>query len=277
MRRLLTALLAALLLAGAACAGETPEYTNLADRESRAEFQKLLVACGIDAPERDAFLDAVGMTANAFQTMHLAGKTWRALDLAEGDAYAFQDQWNKQHPDFLGYNCRMTAFTLLKGHISVGQTIKQASSSLALDLAAADQAPVPLFTQEEKAAFQTLFASIPASRATDSAQHVDEIREYFKRHDIRFSDGPKLVTVYLHDEDPDEPGRYELFPGHTGVLIQGDKGLYFIEKLAFQMPYRWIRFDNKNQLAEYLKTTYASYQTDGLASMILMENDQPLI
>lgn len=278
LRRIYTAFLVLLIvLPLAGYAAEKTVYTNLADKESRADVKKLLLSSGIGDKEAEAFLACVGRTADAFQSLELAGNEWRSLGAAGIDPYAFQDAWDKRFPDFLGYNCRITSFTLLKNHIEVENRIQEPSTLLAFDIAALQNAPEKLFDEQETAAFQTLFADISAEKTADSAVHIKQIQAYYQKQGISFSEGPRLVTVYLHDEDPGEPGRYYVFPGHAGVLIDSENGLYFVEKLAFQLPYQVTRFEDRAQLIAYLKAAYASFQTDGLSEIILMENDRPLL
>lgn len=41
--------------------------------------------------------------------------------------------WNKKYPDFIGYNCRITAFDLMKDKISVKAEAKVNASNLFMD------------------------------------------------------------------------------------------------------------------------------------------------
>lgn len=41
--------------------------------------------------------------------------------------------WNKKYPDFIGYNCRITAFDLMKDKISVKADAKVNASNLFMD------------------------------------------------------------------------------------------------------------------------------------------------
>ena len=50
-----------------------------------------------------------------------------------------------------------------------------------------------------------------------------------------------LITVFFHDKPTEEESL--LFVGHVGVLLTAEDGaLYFVEKVAFQEPYRLLRF-----------------------------------
>ena len=44
--------------------------------------------------------------------------------------------------------------------------------------------------------------------------------------------------------------------GHTGVLLPASDALYFVEKVAFQEPYRLLKFKTRTELSDYLMLKY---------------------
>ena len=54
--------------------------------------------------------------------------------------------WNKKYPDFIGYNCRITAFDLMKDKISVKADAKVNASNLFMDQDALKHAPAKKVT-----------------------------------------------------------------------------------------------------------------------------------
>ena len=56
--------------------------------------------------------------------------------------------WNKKYPDFIGYNCRITAFDLMKDKISVKADAKVNASNLFMDQDALKHAPAKKFTRK---------------------------------------------------------------------------------------------------------------------------------
>ena len=66
-----------------------------------------------------------------------------------------------------------------------------------------------------------------------------------------------------------------LFVGHVGVLLTADDGtLYFVEKVAFQEPYRLLRFADRTALSDYLMEKYDTSWGQDTASPFIMENDE---
>ena len=66
-----------------------------------------------------------------------------------------------------------------------------------------------------------------------------------------------------------------LFVGHVGVLLTAEDGtLYFVEKVAFQEPYRMLRFADRTALSDYLMGKYDTSWGQDTASPFIMENDE---
>ena len=79
----------------------------------------------------------------------------------------------------------------------------------------------------------------------------------------------------MFHESIDENDNY-LFVGHTGILFESDKKLYFLEKIAFQEPYQLTRFNNRSELNDYLMKKYDVSYDQPTVSPFIMENDQLL-
>lgn len=59
-----------------------------------------------------------------------------------------------------------------------------------------------------------------------------------------------------------------------GVLLCAEDGtLYFIEKVAFQEPYRLLRFTDRTALSDYLMGKYDISWGQDTARPFIMEND----
>ena len=66
-----------------------------------------------------------------------------------------------------------------------------------------------------------------------------------------------------------------LFIGHVGVLLTADDGtLYFVEKVAFQEPYRLLRFAGQTALSDYLMGKYDVSWGQDTAHPFIMENGE---
>ena len=65
-----------------------------------------------------------------------------------------------------------------------------------------------------------------------------------------------------------------LFVGHVGVLLTAEDGtLYFVEKVAFQEPYRLTKFESRAALKSYLMAKYDTGWGQDTTPPFLMEND----
>ena len=81
----------------------------------------------------------------------------------------------------------------------------------------------------------------------------------------------------IRDSFHDKPTEEEslLFVGHVGVLLTAKDGtLYFVEKVAFQEPYRMLRFVDRTALSDYLMGKYDTSWGQDTASPFIMENDK---
>ena len=78
---------------------------------------------------------------------------------------------------------------------------------------------------------------------------------------------------FFHDKPTEEESL--LFVGHVGVLLTAKDGtLYFVEKVAFQEPYRMLRFADRTALSDYLMGKYDTSWGQDTASPFIMENDE---
>lgn len=117
--------------------------------------------------------------------------------------------WNKKYPDFIGYNCRITAFDLMKDKISVKADAKVNASNLFMDQDALKHAPAKKFTRKQKHAFETLYSTLNTSYTTDVDTHIKKQKKAWKQNEVKIS-GTKasLITVVFHSsfgENENEP------------------------------------------------------------------------
>ena len=81
-----------------------------------------------------------------------------------------------------------------------------------------------------------------------------------------------MISVIFHDKFSDDENTLSV--GHAGVLLTSDDGkLYFIEKVAFQEPYRLIKFSSRTELSDYLMKKYDTSWGQDTARPFIMEND----
>ena len=183
------------------------------------------------------------------------------------------EKWDVEYPAFIGYNCRIVSYDLMKDAIDIGKVDTRNSDWMVFDENALEYNPIEVFTKEEHQGFKTLFSSVPAELTKDISLHLENVKEDWKSKEIEFSDSDKrsIISVFFHDEEG------YLFIGHMGVLIPNQDGeLLFIEKLSFHQPYQAVKFDNRTELNDYLMNKYDISWGQETAKPFIMENDQLL-
>lgn len=250
-------------------------YSNLADSSSQDEVRKAMELAGIATENIDSFLQDVNNFNSTIEEKGLVEDGFTTIDSLEPeyDLIAIQEMWDAKNPEFIGYNCRITSYDLMKDSIYIGKPDTKNASWLIFDENALENSPKKLFNQAEQEEFQTLYSFIPTENTKDISNHVKKVKEDWKRKEIEFSDKDKksLISVFFHDEEG------YLFIGHSGVLIPTEDGkLLFLEKLTFQAPYQAVKFDNRIELNDYLMNKYDVSWDQPTAKPFIMENDQLL-
>lgn len=250
-------------------------YSNLADSTSQDEVKKAMELSGISSENIDSFFQNVNFFNTTIEEIGLTKNGFTTIDSLEPeyDQIKMQEMWDTKNPDFLGYNCRITSYDLMKDSISIGKPNTENSSWLIFDETALENSPEKIFNQAEQEAFKTLFSFIPTKNTKDISVHVKKVKEDWKSKDINFlnKDKRSLISVFFHDEEG------YLFIGHMGVLLPSEDGkLLFLEKLSFQEPYQAVKFDNRIELNDYLMNKYDISWDQPTAKPFIMENDELL-
>ena len=190
------------------------------------------------------------------------------------DPYEMQDEWTAANGSFPGYNCRITAFGLFSEFITAGadQPEVQGEDSLFTDLETISADP-DVLCGDSTAKFCALFAPVNAADSTEVEAQVKALQEGWAARGIVFADSKaSMISVVFHDKFSDEDNT--LFVGHVGVLLPAEDGtLYFIEKVAFQEPYRLVKLRNRTELSDYLMEKYDTSWGQDTTRPFIMEND----
>ena len=173
----------------------------------------------------------------------------------EYDVEKISNLWKEKKGDFVGTNCRLNTFFLLKNNIKV-PSIKSDGELLFLDNDSIDKGK--LFDKKDKEAFNVLFSRVKTEATEDVKVHAKNMEKYFEN--VKFDENARMLSVVLHDN---LDGEY-LFIGHVGYL--------FVEKLTFEEPYQAIKFATKEDGYKYLQGKYADYTGEGLAKPFVMDN-----
>ena len=272
-KKILGCMLAALMLLTSGCQSRKPVvYSNLTEDAIRYDLDSLLENAGVSDQQRFVFFSHVDQFNEAMNQEFLT-QGFSPLGSIPYDSYAVQDAWDQTHPDFMGYNCRITAFTLYTGHfLKMPENPEILSEDMLIfDLAALEQDSSAFPAGVDR--FRSFFSSVPTENTKDQKVHVSKILESWENRGITFVDDPdiRMINMVFHAQDGEE--NY-LFIGHSGVLLPTPDGeLWFLEKLAFQQPYQLVVFQNRKQLEDYLMEKYDLDQGQPLAKPFILEND----
>lgn len=281
---LFTLLALTILLSFAGCSSEANKqeeepyaqqltYSNLTDDTSQEEVRKALEYAGISTDNINSFFRGVDHFNSTIGEEYLTKKGFVTIDSLhpEYDLLAMQNKWDAKNPEFLGYNCRITSYDLMKDSISIDQPDTANADWLIFDELALATNPKKLFDEEEQEQFKSFYSYVPTELTKDIAIHVKNIKEDWKKKDIHFTNENKtsLISVFFHDEIG------YLFIGHIGLLIPTEDGkLLFLEKVGFAEPYQAIMFDKRVELNDYLMNKYDISFNQPTAKPIIMENDE---
>ena len=238
-------------------------YTNMNSKPSAEEVRKALAA-HLDKDSVDAFFNLVN-DYNA--TVGLVGLTGDFLTFTKTDydVEKISNLWTPKKDDFVGTNCRINSYCLLKNSIEIPKLEKD-DSLLFVDNDAIDKGKV--FGKEDKDAFDILFSRVKTEATTDVKVHAAKMEQFLSQ--FKFNENARMLSVVVHD---DLDGQ-SLFIGHVGILVPSEDGYLFVEKLTFEEPYQAIKFATKEDCYKYLDTKYENYTGEGLAKPFIMDNDK---
>ena len=252
-------------------------YTNLNDSVSRKLLEDMLSGAGVSGSRIQGFFNRVDSFNESMREEWLTtGFEEAELLYTKYDPYAMQDEWTAKNGTFPGYNCRITAMNLFGDFLSVSadSQINAGEDVLFVDEETLKTDPDAL-GGSSLADFRALYSSMKAEDTTEIRRHVQTVQEEWASRGVAFRENERirLITVFFHDKPTEEESL--LFVGHAGVLLTAEDGtLYFAEKVAFQEPYRLLRFADRTALSDYLMGKYDTSWGQDTASPFIMENDR---
>ena len=240
---------------------EQPSYSNLNSKASLNEVSSIL-SKHLDKGSVDNFINLVRDYNDTVGSVGLSGD-FAPFTKTDYDVEKISSLWTAKHGDFIGTNCRINTYTLLKGKIKIPQ-VKSDSELLFQDKDAIDKGK--LFDAKDQENFEILFSRVKTEATQDVKVHAKHMEDYYKQ--FTFDDKARMLSVVVHDNlDGDS-----LFVGHVGVLVPTTDGYLFVEKLTFEEPYQAIKFASKKDCYKYLTTKYKDYTGPGLAKPFIMDN-----
>ena len=240
---------------------EQPSYSNLNSKASLSEVRAIL-SKHLNEESVDNFINLVTDYNDTVGSVGLSG-SFAPFTKTDYDVEKISSLWTAKHGDFIGTNCRINTYTLLKGKIKIPQ-VKSDTELLFQDKDAIDKGK--LFNAKDQADFDILFSRVKTEATQDVKIHAKHMEDYYKQ--FTFDDKARMLSVVVHDNlDGDS-----LFVGHVGVLVPTTDGYLFVEKLTFEEPYQAIKFASKKDCYKYLTTKYKDYTGPGLAKPFIMDN-----
>ena len=238
-------------------------YSNLNNQPSAEEVRKAL-AEHLDKDSVDAFFNLVNDYNNTVGSVGLTGD-FSTFTKTDYDVEKISNLWAPKKGDFVGTNCRINSYCLLKNSIEIPKLEKD-DSLLFVDNDAIDKGKV--FGTEDKDAFDIVFSRVKTEATTDVKVHAAKMEQFLSQ--FKFNENARMLSVVVHD---DLDG-HSLFIGHVGILVPSEDGYLFVEKLTFEEPYQAIKFATKEDCYKYLDTKYENYTGEGLAKPFIMDNDK---
>lgn len=238
-------------------------YSNMNSKPSAEEVRKALAA-HLDKNSVDAFFNLVNDYNETVGSVGLTGD-FSTFTKTDYDVEKISNLWTPKKGDFVGTNCRINSYCLLKNSIEIPKLEKD-DSLLFVDNDAIDKGKV--FVAEDRDAFDILFSRVKTEATTDVKVHAAKMEKFLSQ--FKFNENARMLSVVVHD---DLDG-YSLFIGHVGILVPSEDGYLFVEKLTFEEPYQAIKFATKEDCYKYLDTKYENYTGEGLAKPFIMDNDK---
>ena len=238
-------------------------YSNLNNQPSAEEVRKALAA-HLDKDSVDAFFNLVNDYNATVGSVGLTGD-FSTFTKTDYDVEKISNLWAPKKGDFVGTNCRINSYCLLKNSIEIPKLEKD-DSLLFVDNDAIVKGKV--FGTEDKDAFDILFSRVKTEATTDVKVHAAKMEQFLSQ--FKFNENARMLSVVVHD---DLDGQ-SLFIGHVGILVPSEDGYLFVEKLTFEEPYQAIKFATKEDCYKFLDTKYENYTGEGLAKPFIMDNDK---
>ncbi|MBF0913696.1 DUF4300 family protein [Candidatus Gracilibacteria bacterium] len=253
-------------------------YSHINDEKSKKYVSDSMKNAGIDEKSIEDFIKSVDLYNKAIGNQNLLKYGFNSAENSQNDSGKISELWKKNYPNFEGFNCRITSYTLLKNFIKIGKPDTTDTEYLFMDKLALKNSPIKLFSDQEIKDFESFFSAIKTPKTKDISVHLKSVKDDWKKKEITFLNkgNPKkasLISVFFHSNQAGEESY--LFIGHIGILLPtADSKFMFIEKVSFEEPYQMLIFNNKSDLNEYLMGKYNTSWGQDEASPFIMENDK---
>lgn len=247
-------------------------FSNLSDDKTRNEIAALLIDNKLPKEDVEKFMNLTKefteistgyQYANGFSKLPKDGVNYNTLILDN----------NAESYEYISWlNCRLSAFTLIKSAIETSKKANDEDTWLMFDIEALKTVDQLKLNNDELLDFITLFNNADVNDAKTQKEHENKIIEAWNERNIKITnDHVSLVCVYLHYPEDDVR-----FVGHTGILLNANDSLIFIEKYSNLAPFQVTKFKNKAELKDYLLSRKDLYGDDNEMKPIITINGELL-
>ncbi|MEG2215750.1 MAG: DUF4300 family protein [Clostridia bacterium] len=247
----------------------TQVYSNLVTTVEQEEVKSMLQRASISGI--DPFFEWVNDYNYTMGEKAGLVEVWTPLSKMKYQTDVMSTAWEQMHPEELDANCRLTAYLLMEQLIQTNP-LSDYGTYLMMDVDEIENNDRYMTIKDHLENYIALFNQVSVADAKVDADYRNAFIKAWKERGVTFQTGDaSLISVVMNDS-------YDkvLFIGHTGVLIEEDGYLLFIEKIAPCMPYQATRFANRNELAAVLLGRPEYTLGDEDFSTFLMENNRIL-
>ena len=147
-------------------------YSNISDEVSKQEVKQALSAADIDEKTIEDFFGAVDLFNTSIHNHGLSSWfTYNKDANFEYDSSSIPSVQEKNNPDFLWYNCRITSYSLLKNFIRIKNPVDNLNlENLSFDTLSLKARPI--LTDEEVKIFENFFARIPTTAIATQSENI---------------------------------------------------------------------------------------------------------
>lgn len=238
------------------------QLSNLADENSINQVRDIMLK-HLSQNVVDEFFNHVNDYNTTIKNTSLVSKFQSKIP--NYDLSSISELWHARKDHFIGVNCRITTFQLLKNCIDIDDgTIDDELLFMDKDSISTGK----LFSSDELIKFERLFSRVKTEATKDLNTHTKNMHDYLSH--FKFNSNLKMVSVVINDN---LDGNY-LFIGHVGVLIEDNGKFLFIEKLSFEEPYQAIIFNSENDCYNLLLDRYKDYSDSDTARPFIMVNNE---
>lgn len=241
-------------------------YSNMPDTKSREEVFSELKKHDVS----DNQINKLNEWMDDFNSYVKDGQLSNGFKKMDGDLVDYSTLELKDMPSYY-VNCRLTSFMIMKNALTTNCKPDDSDTYLMLDLDAIDTDKPISMTEQEKLNYTTLFNWIPLDDAKTLEQHEEKIETALKDRDIKIdeSKGLSIINIYVHSTFDNVR-----FVGHTGVLMDTNDGLLFVEKYGPDTPFQATKFHNREELKKYLLARPDLYGEKDEVAPIITENNK---